>query len=881
MRRFLIAALTSASALAMGVHSAAAQSAPTTTLNEVVVTGTLIRGVAPTGAVLTTVTNADIVKLGAVDTSQLLGALPQDSAFNNRPQVGSFGAFQTVNAPLLRYLGGGSSGSNSTLLLLDGVRLPGMGVQQTSADIDAITSGALQRVDVVPDGGSATYGADAVGGVVNLITRRSFDGLEVGGHFGGADDYKQWDVHATAGKNFDKGSAWISYDYTHHGLLLNSDRDYTHNLNYTARPFTGANLTCNPGNFTSGFTVYPIANGAPVVGPPNTCDNSQATTFFPEESRHSVLGGFDYDLANWLKFDLRGYYMHRDATNDGGPNVYSGVPATSVLAGAPVSGSAAGIFTDPEFAHMYGHTTTKTWGVIPRLKAQLGHDWQLDAFLNVAEGDARAQSQTAGGNAPVLAADAANGTFDPLTGAFATTAAGQAAKAEQANYYGFSSGKDQIVNTRAVFDGPLFTLPGGDVRAALGGEYMHEKFTQRNGNAELGDFESILPNSVSRKVASAFGELSIPIVGENNHIAGIDSLTFSAAGRYDHYSDFGGTFDPKFALNWNPVSWWTLRGNWGKSFQAPSLASTAGAIPPGVVAFPAGIFGANPAFPDTAGKTVLLLFPGGGVDLQPQKAKTWEVGTDITPPAIPGLKAHFTYYNINFKNQIANPAFYTASFYSLYPNSYIMNTPSAPLTTAQIQQYIGAAFNAAQVAQYVNNPSSVYALENGLQQNLAATSTSGLDFSLDYQHPTDFGSIFAGFAGTYILTFDTRATPTSVVQDLDANSVARLRLSTTVGAQVGNLYARATWNRSGGYKIPANAGNAFQSNVAPFNVVNLAFVYTPKATNGALEGTTFSLNIDNITDAKPPYYNGTNGGGSGFAGFTLGRFAQLGVTKKF
>ena len=881
MRRFLIGALTSASALAMGVHSAAAQSTPTTTLDEVVVTGTLIRGVAPTGAVLTTVTNADIVKLGAVDTSQLLGALPQDSAFNNRPQVGSFGAFQTVNAPLLRYLGGGSSGSNSTLLLLDGVRLPGMGVQQTSADMDAITPGALQRVDIVPDGGSATYGADAVGGVVNLITRKSFDGLEVGGHFGGADDYHQWDVHATAGKTFDKGSAWISYDYSHHGLILNGDRDYTHNLNYTTRPFTGANLTCNPGNFTSGFTVYPIANGAPVVGPPNTCDNSQATTFFPAESRHSLLAGFDYDLASWLTFDLRGYYMHRDATNDGGPNFYSGIPASSSLAGAALNGTAAGIFTDPEFAHMYGDTTTKTWGVIPRLKAQLGHDWQLDAFLNVAEGDARSQSQTAGGNAPVLAADAANGTFNPLTGAFASTAAGQAAKAIQANYYGFSSGKDQIVNTRAVFDGPLFSLPGGAVRAAFGGEFMHEEFTQRNGNAELGDFDSIVPHSVTRKVASGFGELSVPIFGENNRIAGIDSLTFSAAGRYDHYSDFGGTFDPKFALNWNPVSWWTVRGNWGKSFQAPSLASTAGAIPPGVVAFPAGIFGANPAFPNTAGKTVLLLFPGGGVDLQPQKAKTWEVGTDITPPAIAGLKAHLTYYKIDFTNRIATPAFYLSSFYTLYPSSYIMNTPSAPLTTAQIQQYIGAAYNAAQVAQYVNNPSSVYALENGLSQNLASTTTSGLDFSVDYQHPTDFGSIFAGVAGTYILTYDTQATPTSVIQGLDANSVAHLRLSTTVGAQIGELYAKATWNRSGGYKIPATAGNAFQSNVAPFNVINLAFVYTPKATSGALAGATFSLNIDNVFDADPPYFNGSNGGQSGFAGFTLGRFAQLGVTKKF
>jgi iron complex outermembrane receptor protein len=901
MRQFAIGALVGA--LALGTHTAAAQTnsdAGSDTLSTIVVTGTLIHGEPPTGVELTTVTREDIAQLGIVDTSQLLGSLPQDTNFNSRPQVGSFGAFQTVNAPILRFLGGGSSGSNSTLLLLDGVRLPGMGIQQTSADMDAIAPGALGSVDMVPDGGSATYGTDAVGGVMNLNTRRKFDGIEVGGHYGGASHYGQWDANITAGKIFEGGSAWISLDDTHHNLILNGDRSYEHNLNYTTTPYTGAYTSCNPGNFVAGgyvqistppyyklvTTVYPIVNGAPTVGAPNTCDITKGTTFFPEENRHSFMVGFDYDLATWLTFDLRAYYMHRDAKNDGGTNAYSGDPATGTIDGFPATGTATGLFTDPPFAHMYGNTTTETWGVIPRLKARLGDDWQLDWFGNVGLGRAQAQSQVAGGNPTLLAAQTASGAFNPFTGAFATTPAGQAAEATQANYYAFSSGRDKISNSRAVVDGPVFSLPGGSVRIAAGVEYFHEDFAQRNGDAELPELGSIATNTISRTVRSVFGELSVPIVGTKNDVTGINELTFSAAGRFDHYSDFGGTFNPKLSLSYKPVSWWTIRGNWGKSFQAPSLASTAAAIPPGVVSFPAGLFGSNPAYPNTTGLETLLLFPGGGIDLQPQTARTWEIGSDFTAPFVSGLTASLTYYDIDFTNRIATPAFFEPSFYSLYPNSYIMNTPAAPLTSAQIAEYVATAYNKGTVAQYVNNPASVYALENGLSQNLSSVKTTGMDFSVNYKYPTTFGSLFAGVAGNYILSYDTQATSVSVFQDLDANNVARLHMSTTIGASWSNLLgsgflAKATWNKTGSNSVLAEAGNANQTKVDSFNLVNLAFVVTPTASSGALKGTTFTLNVDNVFNTNPPSFNGSNGQAAGYQGFTLGTLVQLGVQKKF
>jgi iron complex outermembrane receptor protein len=144
--------------------AASASTDPSDALQEIVVTGTLIRGVSPPGTELITVSSADITDLGIADTTQLLEFIPQDGYFNNRPQVGNFGQYQTVIRPSLRYLGGGSAGGASTLVLLDGYRMPRMGILQTTPDLDAIAPGSIERVEILTDGGSATYGSDAVGG---------------------------------------------------------------------------------------------------------------------------------------------------------------------------------------------------------------------------------------------------------------------------------------------------------------------------------------------------------------------------------------------------------------------------------------------------------------------------------------------------------------------------------------------------------------------------------------------------------------------------------------------------------------------------------------------------------------------------------------------
>lgn len=121
-------------------------------------------------------------------------------------------------------------------------------------------------------------------------------------------------------------------------------------------------------------------------------------------------------------------------------------------------------------------------------------------------------------------------------------------------------------------DGPLFRLPGGDMRLAVGAEYRREAYDYFVKN----DISTATPNNAPypgfpgpRHVKSVYAELNLPIVGEENSIPGIHRLELSAAGRIEEYNQFGRTENPKFSARWEPVPGIALRGSFGTSFRAP------------------------------------------------------------------------------------------------------------------------------------------------------------------------------------------------------------------------------------------------------------------------------------------------------------------------
>src|SRR5690606_17418180 len=146
--------------------------------------GSAIRGVAPVGSNLVSVGLEAIEKTAPVDVSQLVNTVPAISTAGSVAQGENVWSYYS---PQIHSLAGSSS--NTTLTIADGLRLPGAGIQFSQTDPNIIPVSAIQRVEVLADGASSVYGSDAVAGVVNFITRRTFDGLEANVQKGFADDY--------------------------------------------------------------------------------------------------------------------------------------------------------------------------------------------------------------------------------------------------------------------------------------------------------------------------------------------------------------------------------------------------------------------------------------------------------------------------------------------------------------------------------------------------------------------------------------------------------------------------------------------------------------------------------------------------------------------
>src|SRR6185437_7693958 len=200
--------------------------APSTAVQEIVVTGTSIRGVAPVGASVVSVGQDIIEKTASQTPQQILQNVPAIVGMQSSGQ-GGFSSFDNagVYAPVIHGLG--ASASNQTLILIDGHRVPYSGLNHTLTDPNMVPPIALQRVEVLAEGASSIYGSDAVAGVVNFITRPTFDGFKVEGQAGFGDQYHTYAFGAMAGKKWDTGSAWVAYNYDFRSDLLQANRPYT------------------------------------------------------------------------------------------------------------------------------------------------------------------------------------------------------------------------------------------------------------------------------------------------------------------------------------------------------------------------------------------------------------------------------------------------------------------------------------------------------------------------------------------------------------------------------------------------------------------------------------------------------------------------------
>lgn len=883
--------------------------------DEIVVTGTLLRGsVAPVGSSVITATDATLQATAAATSNELLSKIPQVSnlfAIDPGRRYAISVSAVTIARPNLRNISPDNASSASTLVLFDGHRVASAGVTQASIDPDLLPTAAIERVEVVTDGGSSTYGADAVGGVINFITRKRFDGVKADARYGFADDYWQVDVNAIAGKDWGSGSAYVAYTYNKSSDLRGGSRDFVNNILYdttgnpsaTNGPNGYRDQGCAVPNFTVGTGRFNGANGTFATGI-NFCDASEFATIIPEVERHGVMASLTQELSDTISFDARAFYSQRDTLSRGemiftapitrNNRYYTQIPGTAPFATQTATFSLApALGTDMPVQG----TKISEWGFNAEMKADLTENWQLRTLLNHSESDSSYFI-----NAPLsstMIAAGNSGLIDTAINPYNVAATDPAALAKIINNQEAKQTRDRLLDLRAILEGGLFTLPGGDVRVAVGYEFMSQTTQHRIvTNRPVGSLESIAYRKYDRRVHAAFGEVQIPIFGDENATPGIQSLVLSAQGRYDHYDDFGGTFNPKIGLNYKPVDWLTLRGNWSKSFNAPTTIDQLGAVS-NLTQTGLSLFSLETAAVTndlTARGGTILAIQGSQSNLKPQTAETWSVGFDVEPPILPGLRASLSYYNVKFNGVLKTPSPFNSGIFAGYPDQTRVSNQG--LTPAVITDFFNSTAPAllndprVQAALTCNNGSTaclspgtslVYGLIDFRVGNYLNMKLSGLDWAVNYATATGFGGIDFAFTGNYQLTREEQLSSAAPFIDLLENDRGgpHLLLQTVLGANFGDhVRTQATWSYVDKYPVLRTTAWP-QDEIGSFNKLDLFVKYDFNG-NGLTNELSLTFNVNNVFDKEPPLSR--NRGSSGFengSASVIGRQFFVGISKKF
>ncbi len=859
--------------LALAQEEVPVEAAENQKLEEVVVTGSLIRGVAAVGSQTLGLDKQDMTQIGAVTTNELLASIPQVSNFfNQRADQDPRGAARLqVNRPNLRNLPGiNTSSGATTLVLVNGHRMAPVGTDQSSVDPDIIPQNVIERVDVVTDGGSSLYGADAVGGVINFLTLKEFEGVQLDLGYDTADDFNGWQGSVLAGTKWDSGSGYISVATTDQDNVKNDDRDWAERGTWdrfgSELTPSGTECVTPVGAVTtwfwygSGWTDNPRAPGAGVTPVGAPCDIDGQSSLLPEQTRDNVYGGITQEITDKISLDTRAYYMKRDTTYSRYPDgdtvaepnpTEQGIVGTSVGELYDTSQVGFSYAANPAYRHRETEIEIETWGIAPELTIELPGSWQLRNTLFY--GYSENQVDEPASNREKLIGYVESDQLDPLNVAAADASViDDILDWEVADYV-----EQELSFIRAIADGDVMQLPAGMMRAAVGLEYSEDEVEKRSGDTTWGGAGSLPGESASRDLTSAFAELSIPV---------IETLDLSISARYDDYSDFGDTTNPTYGLTYTPTEWLTVFGKWGESFNAPTvLDSVSPANGRFIADAAAGVPDPNNELTDPNRNDVFLLEGASGA-LDPQTATTWGTGFEIQPTE--GLSLTAYYYEIDFKQLLGSFNPQETSAVLLNPDAFIFNP-----TQAEWDASVSEVDNADQFADI--NPADVGVIIDRRVTNSDEADLKGMDFGVEYGHETDFGYMTYGVLGNLQTHFEVTSNG-STVDQLKYNP--DLYASTHIGWERENVRARLTLNYTDSYDAdPTIAVN--QRVVDSFLKTNLYVGYDFASDAGIANGLTLSFIVDNLFDEDPPEYRVQRN--LNFSGYSLGQVFKLGMTYTF
>ena len=850
------------------------------------VTGSSIKRLATEASLpITSVSGDEMEKRGMTTLADLMMALPQ----SNSLAPSNAGSGTNIN---LRGLG-----VNRTLVLLNGRRLANEAIADGYANLDVIPMSAIARVEILNDGASSIYGSDAIGGVVNFITKRDYKGAAITAQVlqpqrdGGGDEKRFSFIAGVGDLQKDGWNVYATLDGLRRSRLAASDRaelTSTELLTSIGRaPSLASGGFATPANFTipsnksfaAANPYYASGCLAPysIQGGKNTCviDNStyntaiygrEQLTFFAKATKkisedHTFSVDYSRGQAEILgtkvpttSLAANGVTALLPSTSKWYPGGAGGVPAVAGVTGAPLlvtwSVGEAGMYVTRDVQTNQRLNFTDE-GVIG--------GWDYKAGLVIGVSDRVGYLHSGSLDGPKLLAGITNGTLNPFGLQDSTGKAyldsislnGQKLRISQSTFTGLE----------LTLNKPIMKLSAGEVGLALGADFHRD--TTEDVKTDVGlaaTYASSTPSrgQGARNVAALFAELDIPVSKE---------LNVNLAVRDDHFSDFGNTINPKASFRYQPNSTIMFRGSANTGFRAPTLFDRYGYRLPGATTTTSSAWddplqcpSATPAIANTgkplpglvASTVCNVKLPkqtGSNAELVPETSVGGTLGMVIEP--MKNLTVSFDYWRVSMDKMLAN---LPEQVYFLDPVKY---------ANLFVRDETGKLL-------YIKNTT----------MNLGGQKAAGIDVATNYTFPTsDLGTFKVQLNGTYLTQFDNQLEKGGEF----ASNIGRFGLAsngTTSSFPIitfrwkhnlalnwskGDWNTQLTQNYNTGYHDQNLVAAQYFRDIKPYTVYNFTMTYK------GFKNITIVLGVNNLFDVNPPVTNH-----SGYNGYLSSAASPLG-----
>jgi iron complex outermembrane receptor protein len=866
--------------------SALAQATGTQALERVEITGSLLRRIeGETSLPVTTLSIDELRAAGATNAETALRLITQNQA-------------ATVTSGSVSGTNGGAAfaslrnlGSQRTLVLLNGKRVTPNPFATVAVDLNSLPLAALDRIEVLTDGASSTYGTDAIAGVVNFITRKEYKGVAVAGEVqlpedGGGEVYLANVLGGFGSLAKDGWNVFGGFNFRQSMSMKGTEREFSRTSYIPERGFNGLSPTTFPANYSqtvSGQTIIANTNPSlatdPKCSPPtslfapepgvglgtNRCgaDTQSFTDTLPNQEQMSFFGKGSLALGQDHTASLE-YFFSRNTVQtqiapspEGGMTMgpdspfYPGngitpITDTRLNRTQPISMNWRTTALNPRQSEQVNDTqrvVASLEGLIAGWDYQANYLWsnsQIEnTFLNGYPSTQRLRDGVRGVNgAPYL------NPFGPQT------PAGQA-YLESIEILGkLQDGESTLQSLTGVASRQFGNLAGGPMSIGIGAEFRKEEMVY---NTDIVKASQAGSSGLAGSGALREGDRDIWAVALEMSFPVLKNLEIGASIRYDDYSDFGSTTNPKVSFKYTPVQSLMVRGSYNTGFAAPSLyqlylpnsttfTSTRYDDP---VLCPKGVPNAAAgAIPSRDCGIQFQQLQGGNAGLTPEESDAWTIGFVFQPT--PQVSVSVDYWDYTVTTNISTIG-ETAIFAdpAKYADLYVRCSQADPARKATIP---GCAQPGGDPLAYIINTFL----------NLGDTKTNGFDVQFNWNPAaTQYGRFSFNWRGTYITKYEFQIEPGGVWYNPVGNynaqfggPVQRFRHITSLGWEMNAWNAGLIYNWSSGYKdqnlVPAPYN---QNTVGNYGIFNLSVGYK------GIKGLTLGGGILNVFDTDPPFTN--------------------------